>query len=459
MENYLRYIPHTEEDIQKMLEVIGVTRVEDLFKSIPEEIRCSKPLILPRPLSEPDLIHHIQNLQGPIFSRFLGGGAYDHMIPVVVSHLTSRSEFSTAYTPYQPEISQGTLQAIFEFQTLMCQLTGMEVSNASMYDGASSLAEGALMAYRITGRRKIFLSKAVHPEYRKVMETYIDPDQQEIIEVPYLKEEGKTDVNVLSDLLNEDVSSVIIQNPNFFGVIEDLQKIGEKVHQKGGLMVVGFSEAIAYGILKPPGEVGADIVSGEGQGFGIPLSFGGPYLGIFTTREKFIRHMPGRLVGETIDLEGRRGFVLTLATREQHIRRERATSNICTNEGLCALMATIFLSCLGRGGLKELALMNLNKAEYAKKAISRIRGCKLPFSSPTFNEFVLEINGNPENILDKLKTEGILGGIPLARFYPKLDHHLLVTVTEMNRKEEIDRWVELLEKLLNPPLSPISKGV
>jgi glycine dehydrogenase subunit 1 len=448
MENYFRYIPHTEEDIQKMVEAIGITRVEDLFKSIPEEVRCSKPLTLPRPLSEPDLIRHIQGLQAPIFSSFLGGGAYDHMIPVVVSHLTSRPEFSTAYTPYQPEISQGTLQAIFEFQTLMCQLTAMEVSNASMYDGASSLAEGALMAHRITGRRKILLSKAVHPEYRTVMETYIDPDQQEIIEVPYLKKEGRTDMTVLSDLLNEDVSAVIVQNPNFFGVIEDLQKIGERVHQQGGLMVVGFSEAIAYGILKPPGEVGADIVSGEGQSLGIPLSFGGPYLGVFTTREKFIRHMPGRLVGETVDLEGKRGFVLTLATREQHIRRERATSNICTNEGLCALMATVFLSCMGKEGLRELAIMNLSKTEYTKKIASTIRGCRVAFSSPTFNEFVLEIDGNLEKILDQLKTEGVLGGLPLTRFYPELDHHLLVTVTEMNRKEEIDRWAEVLDKAL-----------
>jgi glycine dehydrogenase subunit 1 len=383
-----------------------------------------------------------------MMSGFLGAGAYHHFIPAVVSHLVSRSEFSTAYTPYQAEVSQGTLQAIFEYQTLMCQLTGMEVSNASMYDGASSLAEAVLMAHRITKRKKVLLSQAVHPEYRRVIQTYIDPDQQEIIGVPYQKEEGRTDEKILFDLLKEDVSAVVIQSPNFFGVIEDLQPIGEKIHGCGGLMIVGFSESVAYGILQPPGAMGADIVAGEGQSLGIPVSYGGPYLGIFATLETFVRNMPGRLVGETIDLEGKRGFVLTLATREQHIRRERATSNICTNEGLCALMATVFLSCLGKEGLKELAMMNLSKAEYAKKVVSRIRGCKLNFTGPTFNEFVLRIEKEPEEVLEKLKKETILGGLPLEKFFSELDHHLLVTVTEMNRKEEIDRWGEALEKAL-----------
>ena len=367
MQDHIRYIPHTEEDIRKMLDALGLKKLEDLFQAIPKEYRLSKPLNLPEPLSEPDLLRHIQGLQVPMMSGFIGAGAYYHFIPAVVSHLVSRSEFSTAYTPYQPEISQGTLQAIFEYQTLMCQLTGMEVSNASMYDGASSLAEAVLMAHRITKRKKVLLSQAVHPEYRRVIQTYIDPDQQEIILVPYQKKEGRTDEKVLLDLLKEDVSAVVIQSPNFFGVIEDLQRIGEKIHDCGGLMIVGFSEAVAYGILQPPGAMGADIVAGEGQSLGIPVSYGGPYLGIFATLETFVRNMPGRLVGETIDLEGKRGFVLTLATREQHIRRERATSNICTNEGLCALMATVFLSCFGKEGLKELAMMNLSKTEYAKK--------------------------------------------------------------------------------------------
>ena len=448
MEDFFRYIPHTEEDIRKMLDTIGVKKVEDFFQSIPKGYRLSKSLNLPEPLSEPDLIRHFQKLQVPMMSSFLGAGAYHHFIPTVVSSLVSRSEFYTAYTPYQPEISQGTLQAIFEYQTLMCQLTGMEVSNASLYDGASSLAEAVLMANRINRRKKVLLSQAIHPEYRRVIQTYMDPDQQEIILIPYKKEEGRTNEKILFDLLEEDVGAVVIQSPNFFGVIEDLQPVGERVHNIGGLVIVGFSEPIAYGILQRPGAMGADIVAGEGQSLGIPASFGGPYLGIFTTQERFVRNMPGRLVGETVDLEGKRGFVLTLATREQHIRRERATSNICTNEGLCALMATVFLSCLGREGLKELAMMNLSKAEYAKKTVSQIRGCTLGFVAPTFNEFVLQIKKNPEAVLERLKEEKILGGLLLKRFYPELDHHLLVTVTEMNQREEIDRWAEALEKAL-----------
>ena len=448
MKDFTRYIPHTEEDVQAMLEFVGAKKIEDLFGMIPEECRLAKPLDLPEPFSEPDLVRHLQGLQSTAYSSFLGAGAYHHFIPSVISALISRSEFYTAYTPYQPEISQGTLQAVFEYQTLMCQLTGMEVSNASMYDGASSLAEAVEMAGRVTKRKKILLSETVHPEYRKVIQTYLDPDQEEIILIPYKKEEGRTDERKLLDRLDGKVSSVVIQNPNFLGVIEDLHSMADKVHEAGGLMIVGFTESVAHGILTPPGEEGADIVAGEGQSFGIPLSYGGPYLGIFTTREKFVRNMPGRLVGETVDLEGKRGFVLTLATREQHIRREKATSNICTNEGLCALMATIFLSCLGKQGLKELALMNLSKAEYAKKIASQIDRCHLVFSSPTFNEFVLKIPGEPERVLEKLKGKKILGGIPLGRFYPEMNHYLLVTVTEMNTREEIDRWAEALEKAL-----------
>ena len=445
MKDFSRYIPHTEEDIQKMLQTIGMKEVGDLLESIPRKYRLSEPLNLPEPLPEPDLLRHFQELQSPIYSSFLGAGAYSHFIPSVVSALTSRSEFYTAYTPYQPEISQGTLQAIFEYQTLMCQLTGMEVSNASLYDGASSLAEAVLMAERITKRKRVLLSEAVNPEYRKVIQTYIDPDYQEIVLIPYVREEGRTDTKAFFDLIDGEASAVVIQSPNFFGVIEDLPPIAEKAHENGSLMIVGFSEAIAYGILSPPGAMGADIVSGEGQSLGIPLSFGGPYLGIFTTRERLVRNMPGRLVGETVDLEGKRGFVLTLATREQHIRRERATSNICTNEGLCALMATVFLSCLGKEGLRELAVMNLSKKEYAKKLASQIPHCKPTFSSPTFNEFVLRIGGKPEKVLEKLKEKRILGGLSLTKFFPELHHDLLITVTEMNTKKEIDRWAEVLE--------------
>jgi glycine dehydrogenase subunit 1 len=451
MKDFRRYVSHTEEECREMLDAIGVGRIEDLFRQVSDKYRLSQPLNLPEPLSETDLLRHIRGLQSPIvsgppWSSFLGAGAYHHFIPVVVSALVSRSEFYTSYTPYQPEISQGTLQAIFEYQTLICQLTGMEVSNASMYDGASSVAEAIGMVHRITRKRKVLVSETIHPDYRKVIRTYIDPDQQEIVVVPYYKDEGRTDERMLDNLLDEEVGSVVIQSPNFFGVIEDLQRIEEKVHRAGALLVVVFSEAIAYGILKPPGELGADIVAGEGQSLGIPLSYGGPYLGIFASRERFVRNMPGRLVGETVDVDGRRGFVLTLATREQHIRRERATSNICTNEGLCALMAAIFLSCLGKEGLRELAAMNLNKAEYAKKVITRMGGCEVAFSSPTFNEFVLWTSIAPERILEKLREEKILGGLSLAKYYPELNHHLLVTVTEMLTKEEIDRWAEAMSR-------------
>jgi glycine dehydrogenase subunit 1 len=448
MQGFSRHIPHTDEDIRKMLESIGIEKVEDLFETVPGKYRLSKPLSVPGPLGEPDLIRHLEGLQSAILSSFLGAGAYHHFIPAVVSALISRSEFYTAYTPYQPEISQGTLQAIFEYQSLMCQMTGMEVANGSLYDGASSLAEAVLMAHRITKRKRVLVAQAIHPEYRRVIQTYLDPDQQEIVSIPYGKKDGRTDEKVLLGLVDGNVSAVVLQSPNFFGVIEDFRRIGKEVHEKGGLMIAGFSEAIAYGILTPPGDWGADIVAGEGQSLGIPLSFGGPYLGIFTTRNQYVRTMPGRLVGETVDLEGKRGFVLTLATREQHIRREKATSNICTNEGLCALMATIYLSCLGRDGLREVAMMNLSKAEYAKKVASQVKRCKLAFSAPTFNEFVLEIEGDPERVLKEIRQEKIIGGLPLARFYPELNRHILVTVTEMNTKEEIDRWAKALEKAL-----------
>jgi glycine dehydrogenase subunit 1 len=453
MADYDRYVPHTDADCQAMLGTIGVQKVVDLFGAIPKNYQMTAPLALPEPLSEPDLLRSLRSLQSPAiaehgWSHFLGAGAYHHFIPSVVSSLLSRSEFYTAYTPYQPEISQGTLQAIFEYQTLMCQLTGMEVSNASMYDGASALAEAIWMSHRITRRRKILLSGAIHPEYRKVIRTYADPDQLELVTVPYAKREGRTDEEALENLLSEEVSAVVIQSPNFFGIIEDLGRIGERVHARGGLLVAGFTEAVAYGILTPPGACGADIVVGEGQSLGIPVSFGGPYLGIFTTVEKFVRNIPGRLVGETVDLDGKRGFVLTLATREQHIRRERATSNICTNEGLCALMATIYLSCLGKEGLNKLARMNLSKAEYAKKNVSALKGCRLAFSSPTFNEFVIETEREPEEVLKLLRKGKIIGGLPLGRFFPELSRHLLVTVTEMVTREEIDRWAETLEKAL-----------
>lgn len=446
MGNYHRFIPHTEEDCQKMLKEIGLNRLEDLFEQIPKAFRVSTRLDLPKPFSESDLLRHFELIEPKTFISFLGAGAYRHFIPSVVQKLSSRSEFYTAYTPYQAEISQGTLQAIFEYQSLMCQLTAMEVSNASMYDGATSLSEAVLMAYRITKKPKVLISEAVHPEYRMVLKTYIDNENLEIITIPYRKDTGETDKKILFDNITDDLCALVLQSPNFFGIIEDLSGIGKEVHEKGGLFITGFTEPVAYGILSPPGLFDADIVYGEGQSFGIPLSYGGPYLGIFTTREKFVRNMPGRLVGETVDIEGKRGFVLTLATREQHIRREKATSNICTNEGLYALMATIFLSCLGKEGLRELSLMNLSKAEYAKKKILETKNIKLRFSAPTFNEFVIELKDEPEKVLMELEKDGILAGLILKNFHPELDKALLVTVTEMNRKEEIDHLIKLLDR-------------
>ncbi len=449
MSDFCRYIPHTADDCREMLETIGVDSMEDLLESIPREYRLAAPLKLPEAMAEPDLLCFLRKLQSPIpadpsWISFLGGGSYHHFTPSAIGALTSRSEFYTAYTPYQPEISQGTLQAIFEYQTLMCQLTGMEVSNASMYDGASSLAEAVWMTQRITKRKKVLLSSAVHPEYRRVIDTYIDPAQQEIVLIPYDRKEGRTDIGALSRLLDKEVGSVVVQSPNFFGVIEDLPLFAEKVHSVGGLMVAGFTEALAYGLLTPPGEMGADIVAGEGQSLGIPVAYGGPHLGIFATRNMYLRTMPGRLVGESIDLEGQRGFVLTLAAREQHIRREKATSNICTNGGLCALSATIFLSLLGKEGLRELALMNLSKAAYAKERISRVKGCRLSLCGPIFNEFVLELDAPLDQVLKRLEREKIIAGIPLGKFYSAHDRHLLVAVTELNSKEEIERWAEAM---------------
>jgi glycine dehydrogenase subunit 1 len=449
MPTFSRYLPHTEDEIRKMLDAVGIDKVDDLFEAIPAAVRLSGSLRLPSPLSETDLLRRIEGLGSPAFcggpwASFLGAGAYHHFIPAVVPALASRSEFYTAYTPYQPEISQGTLQAIFEFQTLVCQLTGMEVANASLYDGATAVAEAVLMAHRITRRRKVLLAETVHPDYRRVLQTYLDPAEHEIVPLPFHKTRGSVGPDALTSLLDGEVSSVVIQSPNFFGIVEDLAAMSGPVHRAGGLLVAGFTEAVALGAVAPPGEAGADIVAGEGQSFGIPPSFGGPYLGLFSTRESFVRSMPGRLVGETVDIEGKRGFVLTLATREQHIRREKATSNICTNEGLCALMATIFLATLGREGLKEMARMNLSKARYAVKRAADVAGCEPAFDGPVFNEFVLRLEEDPGKTLSRMKEEKILGGLPLSRWFPEFDRHLLVTVTEMTGKEEIDRWAEAL---------------
>ncbi|MBW1962903.1 MAG: aminomethyl-transferring glycine dehydrogenase subunit GcvPA, partial [Deltaproteobacteria bacterium] len=376
----MRYFPHTDVDIHQMLKAIGADSLDALFSHIPKECRRFDPLDLPAPLTEWELTELLGRLSAevavsPEYRLFTGAGSYDHFIPSSVSYLISRSEFVTSYTPYQPEMSQGTLQAIFEFQTLVSRLLGMEVANASLYDGASSLAEALLMSIRITGNKKVAVSSLVHPLYRRVVNTYFSATDYEIIELPYL-EDGTTDLTSLQKV--QELAAVAVQSPNFFGSIEDLPEIGKEAKEKNALLVTCFTEPIAYGLLKSPGSQGADIVCGEGQSLGIPRSFGGPGLGLFASRLKYVRHMPGRLVGETVDKDGRRAYVLTLATREQHIRREKATSNICTNNSLCALAAAMYMASAGKSGMNTFAKLNFDKSEYLKNGL-RKAGCKLPF--------------------------------------------------------------------------------
>jgi len=444
----MRYLPHTDEDVRQMLDVIGVPSTEDLFVGVPAAVRLQRPLDLPASVAESELLRELgrlaqDNATSATFSSFLGGGAYDHFIPAVVDHLISRSEFYTAYTPYQPEISQGTLQAIFEFQTLVCQLTGMDVANASMYDGASACAEAVLMAARTTRRKKVVLSAALHPEYRATVATYCRHLEMELVEVPF-DASGRTPTAQWERFLDEETAAVVTGYPNFFGVIEDLAAQAQAARSFGARTVAVVQEPIALGLLKSPGELGADIVVGEGQSFGIPLAFGGPYLGFFAARKADLRAMPGRLVGQTVDREGRRGFVLTLSTREQHIRREKATSNICSNEGLCALMATIYLSLLGKKGIREVAEQNAAKAAYARQRIAALEGYNVPFSAPTFNEFVVESREDAATVLARLEEKGILGGIALDPHYAEMPKRFLVCVTEQNSREEIDALVAAL---------------
>jgi glycine dehydrogenase subunit 1 len=444
----MRYIPNAENDWESMLQAIGFERLEDLMTILPEPLRMRKALELPQPLSEMELVEHLRSLSesGPQARRvvsFLGAGAYDHFIPAVVDHVLRRSEFYTAYTPYQPEISQGTLQATFEFQTLICQLTGMDVANASLYDGASAVAEGVLMAHRLKGREKCLLSRSLHPESRMVARTYSHPLKLQLGELSYTSS-GTTDLGDLQRQLDEETNAVVIQQPNFFGCLEDVEQAAKMAHACGALLIVAVTEPLAMALLQPPGLLGADIVVGEGQSFGNPLNFGGPYVGFFATKESFLRSMPGRLVGQTVDRQGRRGFVLAVATREQHIRREKATSNICTNEALCALAVLVYLSLMGKQGLKELAEINLSKCEYAKKKLSGAG--TLRFSAPTFNEFVLTLNRDASSVLQALLMEGIVGGLPLKRFYPEMEREILVCVTEKHSKEDIDRLAEILKE-------------
>ncbi|HEV8202732.1 MAG TPA: aminomethyl-transferring glycine dehydrogenase subunit GcvPA [Pyrinomonadaceae bacterium] len=447
----MRYIPNSPEERIEMLEAIGLGSAEELFDSIPQELRLQRPLNTPAALSEIELLDNFEQTgarnAGARRISFLGGGAYSHYIPTIVDHIISRSEFFTAYTPYQPEISQGTLQTIFEFQTLVCQLTGMEVANASMYDGSTGLAEAVLMAERVTKRSKVVASTATHPQYLEVVRTYVQHAGIHLELVEFDEKTGQS-WQALAEAIDDSTAALVVQSPNFFGCVEDLAALADAAHAKGALLVVAITEAMSLGLLRSPGACGADIVVAEGQSFGVPLSFGGPYVGLFATREKYARQIPGRLVGEAYDKQGRRGFVLTLATREQHIRREKATSNICTNEGLIALAATVYLETMGRRGIQEVAQQCAQKAAYAARAIAKLNGYSLPFSGPYFNEFVVRAPGKAVDLLVRLgKEKGIDGGIALSRFMPDRPNDFLVCVTETNSRAQIDALVEGLKTI------------
>ena len=446
----MRFIPHTEQDIREMLETIGIRNVDQLYDGIPADLQLGdKPLNLPPALSESEVVATLRQIQKrnpdpEEMSSFLGAGAYRHYIPALIGNLLQRGEFSTSYTPYQAEVSQGTLQAIFEFQTMIAMLTGMDVVNASMYDGASALAEAVLMANRINRTNEYLIACAVHPEYRRTTETYLRGADHRLINIPY-DSSGRTDFEFIRANLNDRISAVILQSPNFFGIVEEYEQLGKELAERDTLLIVTVPEPLSLGILKPPGEREADIVVGEAQSFGLPVSYGGPYAGFFSTRKKFVRQMPGRLAGETVDQRGRRSFVLTLSTREQFIRREKATSNICTNQGLCMLAVTIYLAVMGKQGLRELALLNLRKTDYLKNKLSKIRGFEVRFSADTFNEVVLKCPGPANEIRDALLEHKILAGLPLGDYYPELADSLLVCATELNTVEAIDRLAEKLE--------------
>jgi glycine dehydrogenase subunit 1 len=444
----MRYIPNTEQDRRQMLDAIGAGSVDNLFADVPDALRLKRPLKIPPALAEAEVVKRLRSLadrnaDADRYNSFLGAGCYDHFSPAIIAHLVLRGEFLTAYTPYQPEISQGTLQALFEYQTLVCQLTGMEVSNASMYEGASSTAEAILMAHRITGRTEVVVGRAVHPEYRQVARTYAAQVGLVFREIAF-NEAGVTDLDAVKRTLGPQTACLVVQYPNFFGGVEDLVPLAEAAHAAGALCVVCVAEPIALGLLKSPGECGADLVTGEGQGLGTGMNYGGPALGFLATREQYVRHVPGRLVGQTVDRDGRPGYVLTLATREQHIRREKATSNICTAESLIALMATIYLVSMGPQGLREVALQNLRKAAFTKGRLGKVSGCGIRFGGPTFNEFVVRVAKKPAAILKQLLKHEIIGGVDLGRFYPELADCLLLCVTEQKTREQIDALIEAL---------------
>lgn len=448
----MSYISLGDHEKQAMLAKIGVSRIEDLFQSIPDSIKFKRPLNVPGPLAEAEVQAYFESLAAgntyPDYLSFLGGGSYAHFIPAVVDYLSSRGEFVSPYTPYQPEISQGTLQVIFEFQSLMCQMTGMDIANASLYDGASGAAEAVLMANRLNRRSKVLAARSLHPQYRETILTYTRNLGIEIEEIGF-QDSGQLDLEELAQKLAEDVAVVIFQTPNFFGVVEDAAKISELAHSQNSLSAAVVAETVSLGILEGPGNLGVDIITGEAQSFGLPVSFGGPLLGFMACCKEFVRQLPGRIAGKTKDIEGNEGFVLTLSTREQHIRRERATSNICTNQALCLLRATIFLETLGKEGLREMAYHNLQKSAYAREKLAAIPGVKLKFTGKTFNEFVLELPKKWEEVSSSLKGKGILPGLHMYEWYPELKNCMLVCVTEVHKKEDIDRLVTALQEVMS----------
>jgi glycine dehydrogenase subunit 1 len=434
----LRYLPKSDSERREMLDAIGAGSIEDLFAHLPEAVRLKQPLDLPPGISEYEIVRYFQeraaeNAHG--YASFLGAGAYHHFRPVMVDTVVSRGEFLTSYTPYQAEISQGTLTTIFEFQTMICQLTGMDVANASMYDGSTAMAEAAMMAVRATGKGRVLAARSVHPEYREVLRTYGKNQGMPVEEFGYLDGMGTLDAEDLERKMDGLTAAVIVQSPNFFGVVDRVKEAAEIAHRRGALLIVVFTEAVSLGLLQPPAD--ADIVAGELQSFAIAPSYGGPYAGVIATREKYVRQMPGRLVGQTVDSHGNRAFCLTLATREQHIRREKATSNICTNQALLALMASVFMTVYGKRGLRELAEQNLAKAHY-------LAGRLQPrFCGKFFNEFVARVEGKtPDQVNKALLRKKIIGGLPLGRFYPELADSMLLCATEMSRRADMDAIAE-----------------
>lgn len=448
----MRYLPKSPAERKEMLAAIGVQSVDELFSRIPERFRLREALNLPGPYSEAEIISYFterarENSVG--YTSFLGAGVYNHLRSVVTDTIIQRGEFLTSYTPYQAEISQGTLQAIFEFQTLMCQLTGHEVANASMWDGSTATTEAVLMAERLTARRRVLVGSSLHPEYREVLKTYAKNSGLAVEVVPY-GADGRIDRKALGSEMSEDVAAVVVQSPNFFGAIEYDPALAELVHQSGALLIVVVTEAVSLGLVRPPAE--ADIVALEGQSFGLPPSYGGPFVGVIATREKFVRQMPGRLAGQTVDAKGRRGFVLTLATREQHIRREKATSNICTNQALCALAATVHLTLLGKEGLREVAQQNLAKAQFALSELEKIPGVRRAFRSAFFNEFTVELPLPVEELNRQLLRDKIIGPLALGGWYSELPRHALVCVTETMKQADILKFVEAVRSAC---LSPV----